>query len=111
MKTIALILVVSLLAGCASFVKTAGSPHLTATCTAVDTASTYLAIKSGAVETNPMMASLLSHGWAPFLVFQVGFAWFIYKVHEEYQEQIEPALVMVNVIKCGVAANNLQYVK
>ena len=107
MKRLAILALALSLTGCASFVKVAGSPHTHAVCAAVDTTSTYLAVKAGATELNPVMAGIIKAGWGPFIAVQVGLVWLIYAIHDHMGEQIEPALVLVNTVKCGVAANNL----
>lgn len=89
-----------LLTGCATLQK----PETYAACAAADTVSTYLAIKAGATEANPAMASVIAQGWIPFLAVQAGIAYIIYRVNNDALTAAGSSL------KCGVAASNLTLV-
>lgn len=89
--------VLACLSGCATLSK----PETYADCAAADTASTYLAIKAGAVEANPLMASIIAQGWIPFVMVQVGIAMLVFELDEP------KVTAPVSALKCGVAVNNL----
>ena len=90
----------------ASVEEVATSPNTFAVCKAVDIASTAYLLKTGlGVESNPVVAPLIVHGYFPLVVLSVGVYWLMTKYHNA------TANTVVNGVTCGVAASNLLLIK
>ena len=105
MKLAALILV-SLLAGCATVQSVvdslAGDTSTFAVCKAGDVITTGYALSTGRfIEKNPLIAPLVSQGIGPLALISV----FIYIIAKQYDNrQVTTAL---NAVTCPVAAHNV----
>ena len=78
------------------------SPETFALCKAVDIASTaYLLSHGGFIESNPIVAATMSHGYFPIIAISVG----IYFLLKHFQDPV--ATGIANVATCGVAVHNL----
>jgi hypothetical protein len=87
--------------GCA----TIQHPTTHAVCVALDLASTYVALESGFVEANPIVAGLLSAGgWPLVIAVNVGLIYILYKHREK--EEVKVATGIGTVVRCAAAVNN-----
>lgn len=88
------------LSGCAQFAER----EAVIGCQVADTATTVIAVNSGAVEANPIMAGILnSMGWMGFLVFKAAITLFLLD-----QADKEPEIVGgATAATCGIAIHNL----
>lgn len=102
MKRLLIALLLSSLMGCATIQPIAESSDTFAVCKSVDVLTTAYGLGTGMfVEKNPLVASLLGHGWIPFVAISVA----LWYVIDKYNE---PKVTMVaNAITCPVAAHNL----
>ena len=92
---------VILLSGCA----TLESKDAAVACQAADVITTKVALTNGAVEANPLMKGVVSN-FTMFLLVKGALTWWITR-----DETPPEARVAANVITCGVAANNLRFIK
>jgi hypothetical protein len=102
MKTLALWLLVIMSLGVTTVEEVVTSPTTFAVCKAADIATTAYVIEHGiGVESNPIVASTLAHGYIPIIALSVGL-WYLLK---EYNNPV--ATAGANVVTCGVALHNL----
>ncbi len=86
----------------ASVEDVATSPNTFAVCKTVDIASTAYLLKTGiGVESNPIVAPLITHGYFPLVALSIGVYWLMTKYHNA------TANTVANGVTCGVAASNL----
>ena len=98
-KQLAVLILCSALSGCAVL----SSKEATIGCQVADVATTALAIHGGAVEANPIMASILSAGgWPAFIVVKILVTWFLLEVREEAPDGV----AIANGVTCAAAVNN-----
>lgn len=95
---IRIVMLCLLLSGCA----TMQDKNTFAACKAVDVATTVVGVSTGAFpEANPLMAKLLSHGYAPFILLSIAMWYAIDRIDNH-------ALTMgANAITCPIAARNV----
>lgn len=91
--------VLLLLAGCA----TVSRPETFVACRAADVVTTAAAVHGGAEELNPLVARLISHGWAPFVLVEAAVAWYVYRAEQRMPTNARTAL---NVLSCAPAVSN-----
>lgn len=100
MKSIAAILVVVMLSGCASFAK----PEAVIGCQAADTVTTIAALHGGATEANPIVAGIIkSSGYFGLIVFKVAVTLLLLHYADDHPEAVGAG----TAITCGAAVNNL----
>lgn len=76
-------------------------------CETLDTATTLYAVRIGAVESNPLMVSLVAHP-VFFVLFKGGLIWLAMR----NWNQIEPAAqVALNVSSCIPVVNNVKVIR
>lgn len=97
---IALLLLVSMLAGCAA----ATAKETFALCRAVDTALTLQIVHHGGTEVNPLMHSAISAGAPIFVALQVAVIVLVWHYWPQIEETGRSAL---NAISCVPAVYNL----
>jgi hypothetical protein len=92
-------ILVLLLSGCTVL----GSKEATIGCQSADTITTIIALHSGAVEANPLMAGVISALGIPGLILvKLGLILLLNR-----DDVPQEARVAANVITCGVAVHNL----
>lgn len=100
MKSIAAIMIVVMLSGCASFAK----PEAVIGCQAADTVTTIAALHGGASEANPIVAGIIkSAGYFGLIVFKIAITLLLLNYADEHPE----AVGFGTAITCGAAVNNL----
>jgi len=100
-RLIAALLLISV-TGCATIQPIAESTDTFAVCKAGDVLTTAYGLGTGMlVEKNPFVASLLGHGWIPFIAISVAM-WYAL---DKYKNPT--ATIAANAITCPVAAHNL----
>lgn len=101
-RTLAALLLVFTLSGCATIQEVASSKETFVACQVLDTATTYVGIsKVGLMEGNPIVAALLKHGWLPFIAFKVALVWIVYEA-----DFSPPAQTAANVVACLPVVHN-----
>ena len=101
-RTLAALLLVFTLSGCATIQEVASSKETFVACQVLDTATTYVGIsKVGLMEANPIVAALLKHGWLPFLAFKVALVWIVYEA--DFSPPVQTA---ANVVACLPGIHN-----
>lgn len=91
------VLAIVFLSGCVSL----SEPSTFAACKAADIGTTAIALRSGFVEGNPIVASSLAHGYFPLIA--VSFV--IYKLLEQGNN---PSMTtMASAVTCGAAGWNI----
>lgn len=96
---------VSTVAGDAPIIE---SKYLFESCRAADIATTAAIIHTGGVELNPIMASVIAHGWLAFVGVEVGIGlgvWYAW----DYLSPSER--VVANVLSCIPPVHNLAVMK
>ncbi len=109
MRNLLILLLTSLLFGCAA-VNLAEKPQTFATCAAADVATTAYAVHAGfAHETNPLLASSVNiHHFLPMVLSKVaivGLVWWLYDMYKDSQAA-KAGVGVATVVTCGAAANN-----
>ncbi len=96
-RTLAALLLVFALSGCATIQEVASSKETFVACQVFDVATTYVGIsKFGLMEGNPIVAALLKHGWLPMIGFKLALIWAV------YQADFSPkAQTVANVVACA----------
>lgn len=99
----ALILVL-LLSGCAVL----GDRRVAAGCQVADGITTYVALKKGAVEANPILS-----GMSPtaILVLKLAFAYWLWTHFDQPTETEQAALAAVAAVGCVPAVNNVRVIR
>ena len=102
---LAMLITASALSGCAVL-----SDHrVAAGCQVADGVTTFYALKHGAVEMNPILASANPY-W--ILGIKVFFAFIVYEVFKERQEPAyKVAAGATSVMGCGAAIHNLSVIR
>ena len=101
-RTLAALLLVFMLSGCATIQEVASSKETFVACQVLDTATTYVGIsKVGLMEGNPIVAALLKHGWLPVLAFKVALVWIVYEANFS-----PPVQTAANVVACLPGIHN-----
>ena len=96
-RTLAALLLVFALSGCATIQSVASSKETFVACQVLDTATTYVGIsKVGLMEGNPIVAALLKHGWLPFIAFKAALVWIVYNA--DFSPPVQTA---ANVVACA----------
>ena len=101
-RTLAALLLVLTLSGCATIQEVASSKETFVACQVLDTATTYVGIsKVGLMEANPIVAALLKHGWLPFIAFKIALVWIVYEANFSPTTQ-----TVANVVACAPGIHN-----
>jgi len=109
MRNLLIILLASLLFGCAA-IKVAETPQALAGCAALDVATTAYTVHAGlAREVNPLLApSVNAHHFLPMLLSKfaiVGVVWWLYEKYKD-SEYAKAGVGVATVTTCGVAIHN-----
>jgi len=109
MKNLLILLLASLLFGCAA-VKVAETPQALAGCAALDAATTAYTVHAGlAHEANPLLAgSVNAHHFLPMVLSKfaiVGLVWWIYEKYKD-NAAARAGVGVATVTTCGVALHN-----
>ena len=84
----------------------ATSPETFAVCKAADVITTAYVIEHGiGVETNPIVAPLIAHGYIPLIAVSLGIYWMM--KHFKDQPGAKPAIAVANGVTCLAATQNL----
>lgn len=79
-----------------------------AACQVADLVTTKIAFGAGAVEGNPVMASVFAKlGWAGMIGVKLALIYGVYKLVQHYGESAKPVVAVGTVLTCGVAGHNL----
>ena len=101
-RTLAALLLVFALSGCATIQSVASSKETFVACQVLDTATTYVGIsKVGLMEGNPLVAALLKHGWLPFIAFKAALVWIVYEANFS-----PPVQTAANAVACLPGIHN-----
>ena len=92
------------LSGCA----TMSNPNTFAVCSTLDVASTIVALESGLVEANPLIAGVINSGGYPLLIaLNVVVIWLMYRYHQKSKQGSEFPIVIGSGLRCGAAIHNV----
>lgn len=83
----------------------ATSPDTFAVCKTVDIASTAYLLEHGFVESNPLVAPLIAHGYIPLIAVSLGVYWMM--KHFKDQPGAKTATAVANGVTCLAATQNL----
>ena len=98
---VSLTVAIVLLQGCSAL----ASKEASVGCQTADAVSTFVAIKGGAVEANPIVAGVIdSFGWGGFFLLKAGIAYLLVQYHDSMPQGVRAG---INGVTCGAAINNV----